>query len=87
MDRHELDAVEREFLRDGEECFFVRYCEDDGVRVVRKVPWTALPSGVHNLRAKEPDREISPDDDVVVEDGGIAAVGRFTVVASTWSAR
>ena len=69
-------------LQDGrDQRDLVGHHQDDGVRAFRQVPGTRLAGGVHQVRRKDPEREVPADDHVVAEGGRFfsgAAVGRFT---------
>ena len=64
-DPHELDARERQALRDGLECGLVGHAEHDGDRVLGEVPRRRVAGGVGDLGGERAQRQVAARDDEV----------------------
>jgi len=86
-DSHELDAGERQALRDGLESLLVAHAEHDGDRVVGEVPRRRIAGSVCDLGGEGAQRQVATSDDEVTGRGfGLLCsrryVNRFSVGSS-----
>lgn len=86
-DAHELDARERQALRDGLESLLVGHAENDGDRVLGEVPRRRIAGSVSDLGGEGAQRQVAASDDEVAGRGfGLLCsrryVNRFSVGSS-----